>query len=134
MPNVGNRDIIAIDASYQTESAHYRPVYPMQGGSDNQKRHMLMTFYDLRKGIPVDVKTETTSMGEMKVIKEGLDDNQWMKVRHALYSVDSAFMDARYWDERKARYKATMMTRFKSNTAFQVQRHCLFRRRPAMRV
>jgi len=121
MPTLDNRDIIAIDASYQTESAHYKPTYPMQGGTDNQKSHMLMTFYDLRKGIPVDVKTETTSMGEMRVIKEGLDHSQWMEVKNALYSVDRAFMDARYWDERKARYKATIITRFKSNTSFQVQ-------------
>ena len=121
MPSLGNRDIIAIDASYQTESAHYNPVYPMQGGTDNQKSHMLMTFYDLRKGVPIDVKTETASIGEIRVIKEGLDHSHWMAVKNALYSVDRAFMDARYWDERKARYNATIITRFKSNTAYQVQ-------------
>jgi len=32
-----------------------------------------MTFYDLRKGIPLDVKTETASVGEMRVIKEALE-------------------------------------------------------------
>ena len=114
MLNLGERDLIAIDASYQTESAHYRPVYPMRGGTDNQKGHLLMVFYDLRKGIPLDVKTETTSVGEMRVIKEALDDSRWMTVKNALYSVDRGFIDARYWDARKQKYQATMVTRFKS--------------------
>ena len=110
MPNLGSRDIIAIDASYQTESVHYYPVYPMQGGSDNQKGHMLMTFYDCRKGIPLDIKAETTSRGEMRVIKEGLDDSRWMEVKNALYTVDRAFIDARYRDRLKQTYGATMVT------------------------
>lgn len=118
IPSLGKRDIIAIDASYQTESAHYHPVYPMQDGTDNQKGHMLMTFYDLRKGIPLDVKTETTSLGEMRVIKEALDYSHWMSVKNALYSVDRAFIDARYWDERKRKYSATMVTRFKSTMTY----------------
>lgn len=118
MPNLGERSLIAIDASYQTESAHYRPIYPMHGGTDNQKGHLLMMFYDLRKGIPLDIKTETISIGEMRVIKEALDDNRWMTIKHALYSVDRAFIDARYWDARKQKYQATMVTRFKKIIAY----------------
>jgi hypothetical protein len=114
MPNLGNRDVIAIDASYQTESVHYHPVYPKQGGTDNQKGHMLMTFYDCRKGIPLDIKSETVSRGEMRVIKEGLDDSRWMEVKNALYTVDRAFIDVRYWDRLKQSHKATTVTRFKS--------------------
>jgi len=30
----------------------------MHGGADNQKGHLLMMFYDLRKSIPLDIKTE----------------------------------------------------------------------------
>jgi len=112
--NLGEREVIAIDASYQTESSHYAPCYPKQGGTDNQKGHMLMTFYDLRKGIPLDVKTETASRGEMRVIKENIEQSHWMEIKNALYSVDRAFIDARYWDERKKKYQATMITRFKS--------------------
>ena len=114
MPNLGERSLIAIDASYQTESTHYRPCYPRHGGTDNQKGHLLMMFYDLRKGIPLDVKTETTSIGEMRVIKEALDDSRWMTLKNALYSVDRGFIDARYWDARKQKYQATVVTRFKS--------------------
>ncbi len=116
--NVGEREVIAIDASYQTESSHYAPLYPKQGGADNQKGHMLMTFYDLRKGVPLDVKTETTSRGEMRVIKENIEQSHWMEIKNALYSVDRAFIDARYWDERKKKYQATMITRFKSNLVY----------------
>ena len=122
MSNLGNRRVIAIDASYQTESAHYRAVYPKAGGTDNQKGHMLMTFYDLRKAIPLDVKTETTSRGEMRVIKEALDHSHWMAIKQALYSVDRAFIDARYWDERKRLHQATMVTRFKSSLIYQTTR------------
>jgi len=114
MPHLGERSLIAIDASYQKESVHYRPVDPKYGGTDNSKGHLLMMFYDLRKGIPLDVKTETASIGEMRVIKEALDDSRWMMVKNALYSVDRGFIDARYWDARKQKYQATMVTRFKS--------------------
>ena len=72
-----------------------------------------MMFYNLRKDIPLDVKTETVSIGKMRVIKKALDDNRWMTVKHALYSVDRGFIDARYWDARKLKYQATMVTRFK---------------------
>jgi len=122
IPNLGERHVIAIDVAYQTESAHYKPVYPMDGGTDNQKGHLLLTFYDLRKGIPLDVKTETTSLGEMRVLKEALDHSHWMEVKNALYSVDRAFIDVRYWDERKRKYKATMITRFKSIMVYHEQK------------
>lgn len=121
IPSLGEREVIAIDASYQTESAHYKPRYPMDGGTDNQKGHMLMTFYDLRKGIPLYVKTETTSMGEMKVIKQTINEHPWMQVKNALYSVDRAFIDAQLWDKRKQKDKATMVTRFKSNMTYVEQ-------------
>jgi len=49
----------------------------------------------------------------MRVIKEALDDNRCKTVKHALYSVDRGFIDAPYWDARKLKYQATMVTRFK---------------------
>jgi len=121
MTNLGKRSVIAVDASYQTESMHYRPVHPKQGGTDNQKGHMLMAFYDLRRGMPVDVKTQTSSMAELRVLKDAQDASQWMRVKNALYSVDRGFIDIRYWDERQQRYGATVVTRFKSDMRFDVQ-------------
>jgi len=113
------RDILAIDATYQKESSHYNRVLPKEGGSDNQKGHMLLTYYDVRTGIPVNVKTETASMGEMRVLKEdnpqGVD---WSRIRGAIYVVDRAFIDGRYWDERKEKLNATVITRFKSTLVY----------------
>lgn len=116
---IEQRAILAIDATYQKESSHYNRVLPKEGGNDNQKGHMLLTYYDVRCGIPVNVKTETASMGEMRVLKE--DDTQatdWSRVREAIYVVDRAFIDGRYWDERNKKFKATVITRLKSTLVY----------------
>ena len=48
---IGSREVIATDATYQTESAHYDPRYPKpDGGDDNQKGHMLLSHFDVRCG------------------------------------------------------------------------------------
>lgn len=119
---VSKRPILAIDATYQTESSHYSRVLPTEGGNDNQKGHMLMTYYDLRRGIPVNVNTETASKGEMRVLKEA--DPQafdWSRVRQAIYVVDRAFIDGRYWDERKKAIKSTVITRMKTSLAYTLK-------------
>jgi len=115
LSGIGKRPILALDATYQAESSHYTRVLPAEGGNDNQKGHMLLTCYDIRHGIPVNVKTETASMGEMRVLKEE-DDHavDWSRCRDAIYVVDRAFIDARYWDERKKAISATVITRMKS--------------------
>jgi len=116
---IGQRPIVAIDATYQEESSHYVRILPTEGGTDNQKGHMLLTYYDLRHGIPVKVKTETASMGEMRVLKaadpEAMD---WSRVRQAIYVVDRAFTDGAYWDERKQSLHATVITRMKSTLVY----------------
>lgn len=119
---IGQRSIIAIDATYQKESSHYRRVLPTEGGSDNQKGHMLLTYYDLRRGIPLHVKTTTASLGEMRVLKE--DDREaekkYSRVRRAIYVVDRAFVDGAFWDKRKKSFQATMITRMKSTLSYQL--------------
>ncbi len=120
---IGQRAVLAIDATYQEESSHYYRVLPEDGGNDNQKGHMLLTYYDLRCGMPVNVKTETASMGEMRVLKE--DNPQatdWSRVRNAIYVVDRAFIDGSYWDERKKQFKATVITRLKSTLVYSASR------------
>lgn len=113
---LGSRPVIAIDATYQKESSHYTPVYPSDGGVDNSKGHLLLTFYDVRKGIPLGVVTETQSIAEIKLLKQGLDHaGDLMRVPNALYSVDRAFIDAAHWDASKRKYNITMVTRMKSN-------------------
>ena len=116
---IDQRPVLAIDVTYQEESSHYQRVLPKEGGTDNQKGHRLLTYYDLRCGIPVNVKTETASLGEMRVLKE--DDPQvtdWSRIRGAIYGVDRAFIDGAYWDERKEKLKATVMTRLKSTLVY----------------
>lgn len=116
---LAQRPILAIDATYQAESSHFVRVLPKEGGNDNQKGHMLLTYYDLRCGIPVQVKTETASLGEMRVLKEDDPDaTDWSRVRQAIYVVDRAFIDGAYWDERKKSIHATVITRMKSTLAY----------------
>ena len=116
---IGQRPVLAMDATYQEESSHYVRVLPTEGGDDNQKGHMLLTYYDVRRGIPVNVKTETASLGEMRVLKgargEAMD---WSRIRRAIYVVDRAFIDAAYWDERKRSLHATVITRMKSTLVY----------------
>ncbi len=111
---LGTRSIYAIDATYQKESSHYQPVYPSEGGTDNRKGHMTMTTYDMRAGIAVDSHTETASIDEMRFVKEGGIASHWVCQNNALYVVDRAFIEARYWDQRQTKYRATVITRMKS--------------------
>jgi len=117
---LGTRFIYAIDATYQNESSHYQPVYPSDGGTDNRKGHMAMTTYDMRAGIAVDTNTETASIDEMRFLKEDCIALQWTCQKNALYVVDRAFIEARYWDQRKTKYHATVITRMKSVFKYQI--------------
>lgn len=116
---IAQRPLIAIDATYQTESSHYVRMLPAEGGNDNQKGHMLLTYYDLRHGVPVNVKIETESMGEMRVLKANDPEaRDWSRIRQAIYVVDRAFIDGAYWDERKRSLHATVITRMKSRLVY----------------
>jgi len=80
---------------------------------------MLLTYYDVAKGIPVHVKTETGSMAEMKVLKDiHSDTGDWSRVKNAIYVVDRAFIDATYWKERNKLLNITVITRMKSTLNF----------------
>jgi len=116
---LGAREVIATDATYQTESAHYDPSYPSEGGDDNQKGHMLLSHYDLRHGIAVSATTETKSFGEMRVLKrEESDVASWLRIPKAIHVVDRAVMDGRFWDQRFERYRSTVITRMKSTLKY----------------
>jgi len=116
---IGSREVIATDATYQNESDHYRPEYPMQGGLDNQKGHMLLSHYDLRRGIALHVTTETKSMGEMRVLKQAeTQSTSWLRTPRAIHVVDRAYIDGRFWDQRFELYGSTVITRTKSVMKF----------------
>jgi len=117
---LNNRPIYAMDVTYQTESTHFYPLHPKQGGSDNQKGHLLLHTYDMRHAIPVDIGVDTHSIGEMRFVKEQWASAHWSKQKNALYVVDRAFVDFRYWDVRKKEVKATVISRMKTNYKIEI--------------
>jgi hypothetical protein len=118
---LGERGVYAIDATYQTESSRYFRVLPKEGGEDNQKGHMLLTYYDVRRGIPTHVITETSSMAEIRCLKEeGPSAFNWSAVKNSIFVVDRAFIDSSYWNEKKKKLKITVITRLKSKMNYSV--------------
>jgi hypothetical protein len=81
---------------------------------------MALTTYDMRAGIAVDTNTETTSIDEMRFVKEVWTASWWTSQKNAIYVVDRAFIEARYWDQRKKSVDATVITRMKSTFKYQV--------------
>lgn len=116
---IGQREVIAIDATYQTESTHFHSVSTKEGGNDNSKGHLLMTFYDVRKGIPIYVNAETASIGEMRLLKE-IDQKIKAKtrVKNGIFVVDRAFIAQLYWKTLKETTGSTVITRTKSTFVF----------------
>lgn len=115
-----NRPVYAVDGSYQHESAHYQRHTPKQGGEDNPKGHMMLTFYDVRLGAPVGVQMETRNRHEMVVFKDdGKHKDSLLRQRRALWVVDRAFVDMPFWDAQKSRYRQTVITRWKDNLVIE---------------
>jgi hypothetical protein len=86
---LGSRAVIATDATYLTESAHYRAKTPGAGGTDNFKGHMLLSHYDVRQGIPLSATVQTLSMGEMRVLKTACEQPlNPLNTKHAVHVVD----------------------------------------------
>jgi hypothetical protein len=116
IPGLGARAVGAIDGTYQHESAHFRRRTSTQGGEDNAKGHALLTFYNLRTGLPRDVFVETRSRHETRLLRDYDRDAQAMtRTKGMLWLVDRAFIDASFWDAKKAKLASTMITRMKSS-------------------
>ena len=111
-----DRAVLAMDGTYQHESAHFRKSTPRDGGQDNPKGHALLTFYDVRLGCPCDVQMDTRSRHETALLSD-YDSNQdaLTHQKNALWLVDRAFIDARFWEAKKRKHKITMITRMKAN-------------------
>lgn len=120
LEGLGNRSVYAIDGTYQEESSHFTKITPSQGGDDNSKGHLLLTIFNLRYGVPMNIEVETSSISEIKLLKERRSSNELTTEKNALWIVDRAFIDALYWDERKENHSVTMITRMKSNLNYQV--------------
>jgi hypothetical protein len=122
LKGIGSRPVIATDATYQKESAHYEPHYPSTGGgNDNKKGHMLLSHFDVRHGIALNVTTETRSLAEIRVLKsEESKGVNWMRAKRAIHVVDRAFIDGVFWDQRYKLYGSTVITRMKSTLIYTV--------------
>lgn len=120
LDELSGRPIYAADASYQKESAHFGRCTPKQGGEDNHKGHMMLTFYDVRLGAPVDVRLETRNQHEMLVFKHyGTESHSLLQQRRAPWVVDCAFVDMSFWDQQKRRYRQTIITRWKDKLVLE---------------
>ena len=116
IPGLGDRPVRAIDGTYQAESAHFRRCTPRQGGADNPKGHALLSFYNLRLGLPEAVRVDTRSRHETRILRDDDQEAQALtRERRGLWVVDRAFIDAAFWDAKKRALQITMITRMKSN-------------------
>ncbi|MBP6807849.1 MAG: hypothetical protein KA125_06095 [Chromatiaceae bacterium] len=116
IPGLGNRPVRAIDGTYQAESAHCRRRTPQQGGEDNPKGHALLSFYNLRLGVPEAVRVDTRSRHETRILRDDDQDPQAVtRERRGLWRLDRAFIDAPCWDAKQRALQITLITRMKSN-------------------
>ena len=116
IPGLGTRPVRAIDGTYQGESAHFCRCTPKEGGDDNPKGHALLSFYNLRLGVPEAVQVQTRSRHETAILRDYDRSPQALtRARQALFLVDRAFIDARFWDAKKATLAITIITRMKAN-------------------
>ena len=119
LPGPGQRPVRAIDGTYQRESAHYRRRAPKDGGTDNRKGHALLSFYNLRLGVPEDVYVEPRNRHESQVLRDyDRCASALTGQRHTLRLVDRAFVDGSFWDQKKALLGQTMITCMKSNLQY----------------
>lgn len=116
LTGLGKRSVFAIDGTYQEESAHFQRQTPREGGNDNPKGHALLSFYDLRLGVPVDVQVDTRNRHETRLLRDyDAREQALTQQRNAVWLVDRAFIDAPFWDAKKRSLGATMITRWKSS-------------------
>lgn len=113
------RSVYAMDGTYQKESAHFRKKTPKFGGKDNPKGHLLLSFYNVRLGVPCDVHVSTHSEHEIPALKDyDQGCNPLTQEKDSLWLVDRAFIDAKFWNKKKQQNKTTMITRMKISLTY----------------
>ncbi|MBU1962840.1 MAG: transposase [Gammaproteobacteria bacterium] len=118
IPGLGDRPVRAIDGTYQRESAHYGRCTPKEGGNDNPKGHALLSFFDVRLGLPENVSVDTRNRHETMLLRDyDQTPHAVTRDKNVVWLVDRAFIDARYWDAKKKTLGSTLITRMKSNLA-----------------
>jgi hypothetical protein len=77
-------------------------LHAPQGGEDNPKGHALLSFYNLRLGVPEDVRVDTRSRHETRILRDYDQEPQALtRERRGLWLVDRAFIDAPFWDAKQ---------------------------------
>ena len=117
-----NRPVYAMDGMYQEESSHFRKMTPSEGGTDSAKGHLHLMAFDLRLGIPIHVDVDTSSISEIRFVKEKWRGSHLTCEKNSLWVVDRGFIDADYWDERNDKYGVAMITRMKSNLNYTIEK------------
>lgn len=117
---IEGREVYAMDGTYQAESCHFTKVTPSDGGSDSPKGHLQMTVFDLRAGLPFNTDIDTSSISEIRFVKERWDSADLTARKNSLWVVDRGFIDATYWDLRKSKHNVTSITRMKSNLNYTI--------------
>ncbi|EGV18519.1 hypothetical protein [Thiocapsa marina] len=75
-----------------------------------------MSFYHLRLGVTEDVQVETRSRHETATLRDyDRSPGALTRERYTLFLVDRAFIDARFWDAKKAAGAITIITRMKAS-------------------
>jgi hypothetical protein len=120
LKGIGDRDVYAMDGSYQPESCHFYKITPSQGGTDSSKGHLKLNVFDLRSGLPVDMDIDISSISEIRFVKERWKNSDLTTQKSSLWVVDRGFIDANYWDLRKQKHGVTTITRMKSNLNYTV--------------
>ncbi len=116
LPGLGDRPVRAIDGTYLAESVHFRRRTPQQGGEGNHNGHALLSFYNLRPGVPEDVGVDTRSRHETRSLRDYDQDPQALtRGRYGLWLVNRAFIDAPFWDAKQRALQMPMVTLIKSN-------------------
>jgi hypothetical protein len=116
IPALGTRAVYATDGTYVRPSSHYAARPPREGGQDNPKGHALLSFYNVRLGVAVDVQVETRNRHETAILRDyDRRPHALTRTRGALFLVDRAFIDASWWDAQKVKRAITMITRMKVN-------------------
>ena len=94
LQGIERRPIYALDATYQEESSHFVKLTPSQGGTDSSKGHMELVTFDLRAGIPINVDIDTSSIAEVRFVKERWEHCDLTRKRNSIWVVDRAFLDS----------------------------------------
>ena len=115
-----DRQVYAMDGTYQKESCHYKKLTPSEGGTDSPKGHLHLVAFDLRAGLPINTDIDTSSISEIRFVKECWKGQDLTKKKNSLWVVDRGFIDADYWDSRKRTYGVTVITRMKANLNYTV--------------